>query len=347
MSFVLVASAIGASAVIGAEVSTWQDRMKEKRRTGSMNLFSGDDFKRMGGEGLGIIPVVGDFAQKAVEDATFDEYRDGSPRDTGTWAGAGINAGMDVIKLATMGQGFGAADAVAEVAGDVAADAVTDAVTDVAADTLGDVAADTATDFAADTVGGVAANTAEQATGSLFGDAAKWGQQALDYAEATKDMVAGPVGQVQDAFGAVKDTLREPFTDALGDGLGNAAFNATGNFVTKPALGAMMNPDDPGKGAAQGAFSAAAGSLLDVGVDTGMGQVLPEGTFSNQAGGDAIRGVVGNAVDRVAQPLVGMGQSAIQKALTTPTVPVASRNPYNPQGGLWDTPYGKGSQRRY
>ena len=342
MSFVLVASAIGASAVIGAEVGTWQDRMREKRRTGSMNLFSGDDFKRMGGEGLGMIPVVGDFAQKAVEDATFDEYSDGSPRDTGTWAGAGINAGMDIVKLATMGQDLGAADAAAET--------VTQALPEVLESTAGNALPEVLENAAGatiDTAGGVAANTAEQSAGSLFGDAAKWGQQALDYAEATKDMVAGPVGQVQDAFGAVKDTLREPFTDALGDGLGNAAFNATGNFVTKPALGAMMNPDDPGKGAAQGAFSAAAGSLLDVGVDTGMGQVLPEGTFSNQAGGDAIRGVVGNAVDRVAQPLVGMGQSAIQKALTTPTVPVASRNPYNPQGGLWDTPYGKGSQRRY
>ena len=342
MSFVLVASAIGASAVIGAEVSTWQDRMRERRRTGSMNLFSGDDFKRMGGEGLGMIPVVGDFAQKAVEDATFDEYRDGSPRDTGTWAGAGINAGMDIVKLATLGNDLGAADAAAET--------VTQALPEVLESTAGNALPEVLENAAGatiDTAGGVAANTAEQSAGSLFGDAAKWGQQALDYAEATKDMVAGPVGQVQDAFGAVKDTLREPFTDALGDGLGNAAFNATGNFVTKPALGAMMNPDDPGKGAAQGAFSAAAGSLLDVGVDTGMGQVLPEGTFSNQAGGDAIRGVVGNAVDRVAQPLVGMGQSAIQKALTTPTVPVASRNPYNPQGGLWDTPYGKGSQRRY
>tara|TARA_B100001250_G_scaffold395087_1_gene399623 strand:+ start:1735 stop:2814 length:1080 start_codon:yes stop_codon:yes gene_type:complete len=359
MSFIFSGAAIaaGAGAIAAKETATWKDRAKARRQaiklTGEdpgLGLFSSDDLKRNIGGDLGMIPVAGDFAQKAFEDATFDEYENGIPRNTGTWAGAGIGAAMDIAKLATMGQDFGAGEAVTEVAGEAAKGALESTIPEVLAETAG----------------GIAANAPEAAAGATE----SFNNFLADYAAATKDMVAGPVGQIQDAMapvtdaiGGVKDTLRQPFTDTLGEGLGNAAFNTAGRLVTKPAIGAMMNPDNPGEGAAQGAFSAAAGSLLDVGLDTGIGTMMPgrdqyggqdimgpvmnEGAFSNQPMGDALRDVTNTAVRSAAAPVVGMGQSAIQKALATPTLPQPSRNPYNPQGGLWNSPYGLHTRRRY
>ena len=218
MSFIFVAAA-GASAIISKEIATWTDRMKQKRRTGSMGLFTKDDLVRNAAGDVGMVPVAGAFAEKAINDAAFDEYSDGSPRDTGTWAGAGIDAGMDLVKLASMGSAYGAEQAAAEGVKAAGSEIIPEAIT-AAADAAVKEAPRSIVNWTQDAVAGV---------GDAFGAARDFARDPLvdNLGDVAGDMVFNVGGQ--SAFGAATN----PENPGQGAAMGAASgmFNSFGNSL--------------------------------------------------------------------------------------------------------------------
>ena len=360
MSFIFVAAA-GASAIIAKEVTTWQDRLKQKRRTGSMGLFTKDDLVRNVAGDVGMIPVAGAFAEKAINDAAFDEYSDGSKRNTGTWAGAGIDAGMDIIKLAPIVGAYAGAATPAIEAGVEAAAPIIDGAAKAAAP---------AADAVLQGASPILDTTLEASTKSAspFLDALSAGKIAEGAADAV-DQTGTLVGQAWDAGGDLLDGakgfvdqgrgfVQNAFVDSMGQELGKSAYMLTENTMLGAAQGAAANPEAPGRGAAGGAFSGAIGGATNIGVDA-LGSSLNPGLATLPSGNgewapgagptpqsewnvDAFQKPIGTAARALASP----ANSAIQNALT-PQTPEQTylKNPYGNMGSLWNSPYALHNRR--
>ena len=271
MSFIFI-SVAGASAIISKEISVWQDRAKAKRISERLDpygegdgwgFFSKDDLKRNATADLGIVPVVGEFAEKAAEDAWFDTYDNGVERDTGTWAAAGIDAAGDLLSLAAAGADYGTAQVATEAAKEAGIEGGKQASIE-GGKQLVDVGSELLTEAALREV----ANAPTQVSGfgevlGGFTDAASSVKEGINaFVEPAKSFVA----PAREAVSSLQETIKTPFVDALGQEMGEAAFDVTGSTVGKSALGAASDPDNPGRGAATGAVSGIASGLVDVGV---------------------------------------------------------------------------------
>ena len=335
MSFAALITA-GISAVIAKEVDAWKDRAKAKRISERMdpygegdgwNLFSKDDLKRNVAGDLGMIPVAGDFAAKAFEDATFKTYESGAPRDTGTWTQAGIGAATDLIKAVPM---------VGELGGQAAGEAAGSMIGELMSESLaqGAQAAQPALESVTPAMGVVAANL-PAATPVAPGT---WDAITSAVSEVA-DKGVGIAGQIQDAMdepgqliGEARDYVQEPLTELLGEGVGKQTFDTLASTGARSALGAATDPDNPGRGAAAGAFQGALGSLADLGLDQGIGDL-------GQSAGIDLQKALSGPVNQALSPIAQAGTGAIQQALTPQTFqPNYMQNPYAPTG-LWNSPY--------
>jgi hypothetical protein len=363
VSFIFVAAA-GASAIISKEVTTWMDRMKQKRRTGSMGLFTKDDLVRNVAGDVGMVPVAGAFAEKAINDAAFSEYSDGSKRNTGTWAGAGIDAGMDIIKLAPVVGAYAGSVTPAIEAGVEAAAPVIEGTVQAAAP---------AADAALQGAGPILDTTLEASTKSAspFLDAISAGKVAEAASEAV-DQSGTFIGKAWDAGGDLLDGakgfvdqgrgyVQNAFVDSIGQELGKSAYMLTENTMLGAAQGAIANPEAPGRGAAGGAFSGAVGGVANIGVDalgsslnpgletlpSGDGQWGPgAGPNAQSPQGEWNVGAFQKPIGTAARALVTPANSAIQNALT-PQTPAQTylKNPYGNMGSLWNSPYALHNRR--
>ena len=328
MSFLLVGAAIsiGTGMLISGETSRWKRLATNARKQNKYNeimgideevrtvdgLFSKDDLMTGAGELIGSVPVVGSFGQKAFYDGIDGGKKDvmGQPlRQTGSWGDAGIDAGIDVAKLALQ-----AVPLLGQTAAPVvdAAATVLDTVVDAAAPVL-----DTVVDAAAPVLDTVV--------------------------DTTLDVAPGLWEAGQTAINSSKDFLKDPLIDTLGKAGGEYAFKTIGDVPVGAALGAAANPDDPGRGAATGAFTGAASNVLDLGFD-GLDSFMPDATPETYGVEDLGRTAIDTAIGGAASPLVGMGSSAVYDALTP--APAAEdpwlKNPYG-QGNVFDDPYGQGN----
>ena len=332
MSFIFI-SVAGASAIISKEIDVWKDRAKAKRISERLDpygegdgwgFFSKDDLKRNATADLGIVPVVGEFAEKAAEDAWFDTYDNGVERDTGTWMGAGVDAVGDLISIGFAGADYGAAQAATEATKQAALEGGKQASIEGGKE-LVNIGAEIATETALQQV----ANAPAQVSGfgEFLGNLTDVAASAKDSINAFVEPAKNFVAPAREAVSSLQETIKTPFVDALGQEMGEAAFDVTGSTVGKSALGAASDPDNPGRGAATGALSGLAGGLVDVGAQS---------TFDTF--GKEISGAIGKPIAAAVQPAVQMGQSAIAQALT-PQDPAQTylKNPYG--ADIWNNPY--------